>query len=250
MRRAIFVVALLALGGVALAQDDGVGSPSREPTEEMLQHCPELKGSIGLRRDQLVALFFELDPRAMDERKVRSLFELPRDAAFLEDFLAEKGRYRAQSGLRAVVAGLGSAGFAWIVDRFENGKPETRGRAVDALLVVDAREAWRLLETRLDDKRSVPDWKASQEAPPGYKDLRVCDHALRLLGSKLVGVVKPPETRVSSLLAIDERDARIAKAKEFLARDATYRANVEKTRTIAADLDAKDRELLGKLGVK
>ncbi len=244
------LLALLLVGGVALAQDDGVEAPPREPSEEMLRHCPELKGAIGLRRDQLLALFFELDPHRIDEAKVRALFVLPRDGGLLEGFLVEKGRFRAQTGLRAVVAGLGSAGFAWAIDRFENGKPESRGRALDALLAVEAREAWRLLEARLDDTRAVPDWRAAQEAPPGYKDLRVCDHAVRLLGSKLVGVSKPPETRVSSLLPLDERDARIAKVKQFLASDAAYRAHVEKARSIAAALDAKDRERLGSLGVK
>jgi hypothetical protein len=216
----------------------------------MLRHCPELKGAIGLRKDQLLALFFDLDARPTDEKKVRSTFALPRDAAFLEGFLDEKGRYRAQTGLRAVVAGLGSAGLAWAADRFEKGKPEARGRALDTLTSVDAREAWKLLETRLDDTRGVPDWKAAQEAPPGYKELRVCDHALRVLGAKLLDVTKPPETRVGALVAVEERDARIAKVKEFLAKDDAYRAHLAKAPSFAEQLDARDRQLLETLGVK
>jgi hypothetical protein len=227
MNRSLLLVILLALGGGALAQEDGVGGPVRDASPEQLQHCPELKGAIGLRRDQLFALFFELDGRTVDEKKVRALFALPRDAAFLEGFLAEKGRYRCQSGLRAVVAGLGSAGMTWAVDRAENGAPEIRGRALDTLVATDTREVWKVLESKLDDKRAVPDWRAANEAPPGYSDLRVCDHATRVLGSKLIGVTKPPETRVGSLAPIETRDARIVKLKDFLGKDPAYLAHMK-----------------------
>lgn len=250
MKRALLLVALMTVGGAALAQEDGLGAAPREPTEEMLQHCPELRGAIGLKRDQLLALFFELDASSVDEKRVRSIFSLPRDKDLLEGFLDEKGRYRAQSGLRAVVAGLGSAGLAWAAGRFENGKPESRGRALDALVAVKAREAWKLLEARLEDKRPVPDWRAANEAPPGYKALRVCDHAVRLLGSRLMDVTTPPDTRVGSLLPIEDRDARILKVKDFLARDAAYRAHVAKAPSLLGELDPKDRELLEGLGVK
>lgn len=247
MRRALVVVTLLALGSAALAQDGLGGETGRPPTEEQLRLCPELKGAIGLRKDQLLALFFELDDRKVDARKVRSLFDAERDAALLDGYLDEKGRYRAQTGLRAVVAGLGSAGLAWALDRFEHGKPEARGRALDALTALDAREAWQVLESRLGDTRSVPDWRSSQEAPPGYKHLRVCDHAAKVLGQKLIDVTNPPETRVGPLIAIDERDARVKALADFLAKDAAYKAHVAKARSLEEQLDEPSRKLLHEL---
>jgi len=224
MPRRVALLAVLLACGLASAQEDGLGGKDREPTPEMLRVSPELKGKIGLEKEQLIALFFELDAKKPDAKKVRALFSIERDQALLERYLTEKGRYRAQSGLRAVVAGLGSSGFAWALDRFENGKPESRGRALDALSATEARETWDVLERALQDERPVPDWRAAQEAPPGYKALRVCDHALRLLGSKLLPVVKdPPETRVSSLQPLEERDALRKKLEAFLAKDETVR---------------------------
>jgi hypothetical protein len=254
-------VALLALlAGGALAQED-----DRAVTKAMLETCPELKDATGRKKAQLLALFFDLDWKKAGEeateKKVRGLFDLSKkeDGELLEKYLAEKGAHRCQGGLRAVVAAEGAPGLVWALRQLDKGPVEAKGRVIDALFAVRFKEAWRVLVALLKDKTAVPDWKAKQEAPMGYADLRVCDHALRTLAARLETVEKlelPKEVnggRGGPLTTIESRDAQIAALKKVVEKDEKYAALLKNAPVALDALDdagKKDaKALLEKLGV-
>jgi len=253
----------------ALAQDKeglGGGPDDRPVTDGMLQQCPDLAGAKGKKKAQLLALYFDLDWKkagdAATQRDVRALFDLGSadDRALLEKSLAEKAPHRSQGGLRAVIAAEGSSGLFFALGVFEKGPAEVRGRVLDSLFAVRLVEGWSFLVHCLDDKAAVPDHKAAAEAPLGYADLRVCDHAHRTLVARLETQEKaalPAEVgngRGGSLTKIEARDAQIAALKKWLEGD-TGKAVLGRTRESALDgpdSDAKKqgRELLERLGVK
>ena len=167
---------------------------------------------------------------------MKALFDLSKKehTDLLERQLATKGAYRCQGGVRAVVAAGGAPGLVWALRVFEKGPPEVRGRVLDALSAVHFKEGWRFLVKCLDDKAAVPDWKAKQEAPMNYADLRVCDHALRTLAGRLENQEElklPKEVnggRGGPLTTIESRDGQIASLKKFVAEDKKYLALVAK----------------------
>jgi hypothetical protein len=247
--------------------DGGLGGPAgdREITEDMARACPELKTAVGRRKAQFLALYFDLPGKsagdAQTKKTVADAFDLgnAEDSAFLEKLLLERGPYKAQDGVRLVVACSGPKGVAWVLERFEKIKPEGKGRLIDALLHSSEREVWKFLQKLLDDQTPVPNWRASQEAPPGYVDLRVCDHALRTLGSRLIAAeIKLPEDakggQVTSLMPIDDRQTRIALVKSALLADKAYADLVAKAPSVLEGLDAKQKpetaERLKRLGVE
>ena len=75
-RALLLLAGLLAASLSARAQDD------REITEEMKRLCPALETAEGRRREQLLLLYFDLDPtRAHDPKQaalVREHFDLAR----------------------------------------------------------------------------------------------------------------------------------------------------------------------------
>ncbi len=265
--RPFLALALLAsLSGLVLAQDGLPDEEKREVTEDMVRTCPDLKDAKGTRKAQLLALFFDLDWKTAGEdatrTKVRALFDLAKkkeDQELLEKYLAAKGAYRCQSGMRAVVGASGAPGLAWALKVFEKGPPEARGRLLDALSAVHLKEGWRFLARCLDDKTVVPDWKAKQEAPVGYSDLRVCDHALKVLAARLESqenLALPKEVnggRGGSLTPVESRDAQIAALKDFLATNKPYAAIVKKEPALLDGLAGDDKKdakaALERLGV-
>lgn len=254
---------VLLLGAAAFAQDGP--DDERAVTDEMVQTCPDLKTAKGRVKSQLLALFFDLDWRKASEpateKRVRATFDLAKkeDTDLLEKHLATKGAYRCQGGVRAVVAAEGAPGLLWALRVFEKGVVQVRGRALDALSAVRFKEALRLLVRALDDKTPVPDWKAAQESPPGYTDLRVCDHALRTLAGRLEnleGLTLPKAVnggRGGPLTTVESRDAQVAALKQFVAGDAQYAALLKKAPSAMDGLDGaakkEAKETFERLGV-
>jgi hypothetical protein len=249
----------LALAVPALAQDKE--KPDERPvTEGMLKDCPDLRGAEGKKRAQLLALFFELDWKKAGEpatrKKVGELFDLTDagDGALLEGYLAEKGAHRCQGGLRAVVAASGAPGLRWVFRVFEKkgAPPERLGRLLDTLFAVHFREALAFLVKCLADKTVVPDWKAKQEAPLNYKDLRVCDHALRTIAARLTtqeDLTPPKEAgdgRGFTLTPEAKRDEQIAALQAWLAADPGFLALLNKEPSVLDGLEGDDKKDVAK----
>jgi hypothetical protein len=202
----------------------------------MVRVCPELASAGPRERRQLIALFFELGPRDLDEetrRRTRALFDLERaeDVRVLTRYLDRSGRVPCVAGLQAVFRAHGGAGLLWLLERYTRAEPDRKGRLVVVLSAFDEQEVWRLLIRLLDDRTPVPNEEAAQIAPPGYQHLRVCDYALRALGKKLARVppeVKLPGDRLSrsihSTMPIEVRHRRIERVGGFLKRDEEFQA--------------------------
>ncbi len=254
----------------ALAQDGETPPPGSKPaeglgeggevTEEMLRACPDLKGAVGRKKEQLVALYSGLDWRKAGEeatrKRVKELFDLTKDedTAVLEKQLQPtKGPQRCANGLRCVFAASGPEGLLFALERWTKVAVEARGRWLDALAAVPYREVDRFLAGRLTDKASVPNWRASQEGPPGYADLRVCDYAFRTIIPRLFdieGLTLPKEVaegQLASITKMDERDKKVAALAEWLAKDKAYAAHLAKQPSVLAapGLDEATKKRLG-----
>lgn len=221
-RGGLVLLAFAALGATAVAQDDPLGPTPDE--QEKLRICPQLADATGRRRDQLEALYFELtpadveDPASEDAALARQLFDLANvdDTRLLTTELTAEGS-RCLPGLQAVLRAHGAPGLLWLLERLVETPAPRRGRLIAALGAFDEREAWVSLLTLLVDRAPVPNPRAAAQAPPGYHDLRVCDHALRALAPRLRDVAPAPaglDWRVEPLLPITVRDARIAALRE------------------------------------
>jgi hypothetical protein len=232
---------LLLLPAIARAQDppppppggDGDEEPAEpapvEPTEEMLAICPELKTATGHAREQLVALFFGLDVRDLDDEEVRGhvreLFDLgkPEDVALLGRYLDAPGPCRCMDGLKAIVVAHGAEGLSWVLERLAAAEPAKKGRLVALVGASTSRESWRVLRALLSDTTSVPNHEQAQIAPPGYEALRVADHAFVALGTRIADLPRPEgiaEWRVDPVMPVHVRDSRIAALRQALATDA------------------------------
>lgn len=223
-------LALLALAPAARAQDGGDLDPG------MLEVCPELKDAGPREREQLIALFFELDPRhlgAAQRERTKSLFDLgkPEDVAVLARYLDQDHKPPCLAGVSAVFLAHGDAGLVWLLERWASAPPPRRGRLIEVLANAgEQREVWQFLLRALRDRTPVPDAHAAAIAPPGYTDLRVCDHALRALGQRLRRVKEvrlpgdPADLRVDSTMPPDVRDARVQSLGKFLAADDGFQA--------------------------
>lgn len=211
-----------AFAGLAGAQDDPLGPTPDE--QEKLRICPQLADATGRRRDQLEALYFELtladvaDPASDEAVYARELFDLANadDAKLLTAELTADGS-QCLPGLQAVLRAHGAPGLVWLLERLAETPAAKRGRVIAALAAFDEREAWTTLLSLLGDRTPVPNPRAAAQAPPGYHDLRVCDHALRALAPRLRDVAPAPEGldwRVEPLLPITVRDERLAALRE------------------------------------
>jgi hypothetical protein len=220
------LLSLLLLAACACpvqAQGGDLGPTPAE--EEKLRLCPELKEAQGRTREQLEALFFQLDPTDFlgeggeaKAAKVRALFDLgaEADAKLLVAQLDGEGTARCLPGLQAVLVAHGPQGLVWLLERLAATPAPRRGRLIACLAAFHEREAWRVLLALLSDKTPVPNPKGAAQAPPGYADLRVCDHALRALAVRLRRTVPPPEGiewKVDPLLPIAVRDKRVEALK-------------------------------------
>lgn len=212
---------LAALAAPAWAQGGDLGPTPAE--EEKLRLCPELKEAQGRTREQLEALFFQLDPTDFlgdpsKAERVRALFDLgaEADARLLLAQLDGEGPSRCLPGLQAVLVAHGPQGLVWLLERTAATPAPRRGRLIACLAAFHEREAWRVLLALLSDKTPVPNPKGQAQAPPGYADLRVCDHALRALAVRLRRTLPPPEGiewKVDPLLPIAVRDKRVEALK-------------------------------------
>jgi hypothetical protein len=119
-------------------------------------------------------------------------------------------------GLQAALRAHGDAGLVWLLERLAAAPPERRARPIAVLAAFDQREAWQALLALLADTTRVPNPRAAAQAPPGYADLRVCDHALRALAPRLRPFPLPAgieEWRVDPLMPLGVRDKRVAAAR-------------------------------------
>lgn len=226
------VAGVLALGCLLSASAWAKG-----PDAHQLRLCPELKTARGRARTQLRALFFKLHPKRLTAKarpRVRALFDLRRqgDVALLARYLDASDRVACLNGLRTVFRAHGDAGLVWLLERYARAKPTRRARLLTLLADFDRREVWRLFEKLLADRTVLPDPGGRRVAPPGFRDLRVCDHALRALTLKL-GRVRALEfagsradRTVHALLAIKLRDARVARFARTLRAHRGYRKHV------------------------
>ncbi len=253
-----FLAALLALASpAARAQED------LEVTAEMIRVCPALETAEGRRRDQLVLLYFGLDPaRAGDAEQraqVREHFDLARaeDVALLRAELFEAAKPRCLGGLKAALAGLGAPGALFCVREAAAEDPVRRARALEGLQGAEFAEVYALLHHALGDKTSLDEADA-QIAPPGFEPKRVADHAFRVLGVKLDGALKVPKgllagAAVGPMVPVADRDARIAAFVEWSARDEAYGAFVRARPSLLAALSEADaaeaRAALGAAGL-
>src|SRR5207244_3196394 len=149
------------------------------------------------------------------------LFDLTKegpDAELLDKNLAQRGVPRIHNGLRTVIAAWDGHGALWAFGRIAKQKEKPNdalARLIDGLQASDLKEVWTFLEKALDDKTPAPNWRAAQEGPPGYQDLRVCDLAFRALGQRLIdapGVTFPAELKngqVSPTTKLATRDEKI-----------------------------------------
>jgi hypothetical protein len=266
--RFTLLVGALAIAGAlsARAQEGGLGGPDEgaDPTEAQVKACPRLAGATGRRKNQLMALYFQLDWAKPDEakEKVAKLFDFERaeDKALLEGVLLEKGPRPQARGLRALVA-ASNPGLVWLMGEFDKAQaqPSDLGVCVDAVFAARSKEAIRFLERCLDDPRPVPDTKAAQEAPPGYQHLRVCDHALRVLRARFeswdkLTLPKDPMGEVRSLTPVAKRDASIASFKKWLAEDKGHQELLAKAPSalegLPEDKKKEAQDLLKKLKVE
>lgn len=260
MRRGGWAAALLcvALAGTARAQDE------IEITDEMKQACPALATAEGRTREQLVLLYFRLDPTrcadAAQQELVRAHFDLGRseDAALLRAELFDAEKVRCLGGLKAALAGLGAPGALFCVREFASDAPLRRARAVEGLQESDFAEVWALLRHALADKASVDDADA-RIAPPGFEPKRVADHAFRVLAVKVDGALKAPKgllsgSAVGPMVTIPDRDERIAALLDWSAKDPAYAAHVQSRPSLLAGLPTDEAEatrtLLEAAGVK
>lgn len=222
-------VVLLLTASPALAQGELGGAPAPEE-QEKLRICPELKDATGRRREQLEALFFDLSPGdvAAKPEKIQALFPLEgADAKLLEAELDGAGPARCLTGLQTVIRAHGARGVLWLLERLAAQPGAKRGRAIAVLAALDAREVWQALVALLADPTPVPNPQGAAQAPPGYVDMRVCDHALRSLSQRLKKYKRPEgiEWRADPMLPIAVRDKRVAAARA-LARDELFLADV------------------------
>lgn len=205
------------------------GAPPPEE-QERLKVCPELKDATGRRREQLEALFFGLSPRDVEAKpeKIQALFPLEgEDVKLLEAELDGAGPARCLPGLQTVVRAHGARGVLWLLERLAAQPAARRGRTISVLAALDAREAWQALVALLADATPVPNPKGAAQAPPGYVEMRVCDHALRALSQRLKKFKRPEgiEWRADPMLPIAVRDKRVAAARA-LAKDELFQADV------------------------
>jgi hypothetical protein len=221
-RAGLLLFAFCLVGGRAAAQDDPLGPSPDE--QEKLEICPQLADATGRRRDQLEALYFDLtiadveDPAGEDAALARELFDLgnAEDTKLLAAELTADGS-RCLPGLQAVLRAHGANGLLWLLERLAETPAPKRGRVIAAVAAFDEREAWSTLLALLTDLTPIPNARAAAQAPPGYQDLRVCDHALRALAPRLRDVAPAPDGidwRVEPLLPIKVRDQRIAALRD------------------------------------
>jgi len=231
--RAVRVALVLLLACLpAWAQEDDT------PLEPgMLEECPDLKDAGPREKKQLVALFFELDPKVVDPKtraRVKSLFDLKleRDLAILERYLDAEGKISCLPGLQTVFRAHQDDGLLWLLERYASAEIARRGRLVEVLAAFEGREVWRLMVELLDDRKTVPNPQAAQIAPPGYVDLRVCDYALRALARRLrdVKAVDPPgdqtQRKVHATTPVEIRNVRAGKLAAFLATDEAFHTHL------------------------
>lgn len=258
---------LIAVAGVLLcATLYGQEPPEDEPVlseEEMFEACPELKTAGPREHKQLVALFFTLGSETLKReaaKDVRDLFDLKSEAdtAILIRYLDKPGRSACGIGLRAVFRAHAAPGQLWLLERYVKAEPAKRGRLIGMLASFDDQETWLLLLKLLDDRTPVPSDRAAETAPQGYVHLRVCDYALRALGSKLSRLrrirIKRTNRHVHPTLPLEDRDFRIKTVRQLLERNDEFQTHLLGLPRLGDALDVEGKEqaikALAKLGVK
>ncbi len=219
-----------------------------EITEEMTRLCPGLATAEGRAREQLILLYFRLDPaRAAEpdqQKTVREHFDLARaeDEALLRAELFDPPKVRCMGGLKAALAGLGAPGALLCIRAASADAPLRRARALEGLQASEFAEVYALLRRALGDKAFLDDADA-QIAPPGFEPKRVADHAFRVLAAKLEGAVKVPKGLLSGagvgpMVPVPDRDERIGALLEWSVRDPGYAAHVQSRPSLVGALPA------------
>jgi hypothetical protein len=262
LRRLVLLLAVPVLGAVLPVS--GRAQEDSEVTEEMKELCPRLAAAEGRLREQLILLYFRLDPaRAGDPEQqalVREKFDLARaeDGALLQAELFDAAKPRCLGGMKAALAGLGAPGALFCVREFAVEEPRRRARALEGLQGCEFAEVYALLLHALQDKAFLDEADA-QIAPPGYEPKRVADHAFRVLAAKLDGTVKVPKGLLSGagvgpMVPVPDRDTRIAALVDWAAADAAYAEHVKSRPALLAALPPAEAEAaraaLEKAGVK
>jgi hypothetical protein len=262
----LFLISLI-LAAWLFREDLGAQEGGREITEDMKKLCPDLAEAEGRKKEQICALFFDLEADRMGEKKqdtrVRELFDLTKagDGVLLKTYLFEEKQPRCMHGLKVVFTTHGARGVVWLLNRYEKASALKKARIIEVLHWLDHREVCGFLAGRLGDTQKVEDWHAAQQAPPGYVAKRVCDYAFSMLAYKISGAggLKLPKEvgkpRIHPFVPLKERDARIAALKTWVAdpKNKAYQAFLSKRSSLVEELEGKEaedaKELLKRLGL-